>query len=120
MEGQVGADAEDPVVERCMVDLAHAQSIGHDRLTVGLAVLDDVGSIQELRVAEPAHRAPSVVREENLTAEHALVEPSLRDALHVAARVIVHDGTRSDEALSLVQRERESRFAGSSPTTQTG
>jgi hypothetical protein len=43
---QVGPDAEDVPVERCMVDLAERESVGDDRLTSGVAIRQDVGGIE--------------------------------------------------------------------------
>ena len=48
----VGADAQQPLVIRGVVDLAQAEAIRDDRVAAGLAVLDDVSGVQQLGMLE--------------------------------------------------------------------
>ncbi len=55
------------------MDLAHRQTVGHDRLPIGFAVFDDVCRIKQLRVSDLAYRATVSVGQEHLSAEDPLV-----------------------------------------------
>ena len=85
VQGQVGSDPQDQAVERGVVNFAQAEAVGHDWLTVGSTVADDVRRVEELRVGDPADAAATTVGKQHLTTEHALMEPCLGHAFYVAA-----------------------------------
>jgi len=90
-----------------MMDLAHGKSVGYDWLAVRLAVLDDVCSVEQLQVPNPANAAATVVREQYLAPEDTLVQTSFSCALHVAPRILVDNYPRRHEPLALIESEHE-------------
>ena len=80
----VGAHAEHERVERAVVDRAHGDPVGDDRLTA-LGILLDVRRVQGLAVAQAAEGALGPVGREHLTAEDRLVQPLADGALGVLA-----------------------------------
>ena len=76
-------DAQDPRVERCVMDLAHREAVGDDGLpTVGIG--NDVGRVQELPVSQSADAAADLVGLDDALPELALVEA----LSHQAGRVL--------------------------------
>lgn len=94
-------------VERGVVELAHRQAVGHDGLTVGPSVFDDVRGIQQLVVSDLANSAPPFVREQHLSAEHSLVQARLSQPLNVSPCIVVERFSWSHETLALVECQCE-------------
>ena len=66
---QVGSHAEDMAVEGGVVQLAHCQTIRDHRKTLGMAVGKDVGSVEQLAVAQPADGTLLAVGVDHVLAE---------------------------------------------------
>jgi len=67
-----------------MVDLAHCNPVGDDRLTP-IGVSQHMRRIQQPNVAESTNRTAILVREQNPLSEHPLVESLLHHSLGVAS-----------------------------------
>ncbi len=74
---------------------------------MGLAVFDDVGGVQQLGVFDLADCTPASVRQEDPLPEYGLMEPRFRESLDVATCILIQLLTGRDEALALVDRQRE-------------
>ena len=61
LDDSVGADAKDVRVERRVMDLAHRQAVGDDRLASLVAIGENVSCIEQRRVTQGAHGASSLV-----------------------------------------------------------
>ncbi len=74
-----------------------------------MAIGEDVGRIEQLRMAQPAHGADLGVRAEHAGSEHRLVQPQLGEALDVRAlrRRQRCEGGGVQQPLALVDGHRE-------------
>jgi hypothetical protein len=66
------------------MDLAHGNAVGHDRLA-SLGVGQNVGGVEESRMAETANGAPVLIGDKNSLPEERLVQASLHHSLGVGA-----------------------------------
>ena len=79
---QVGANAEDVPVKSGVVDLAECESVRHDRPAPGMAVRQNVGSVQKFGVPESTDGTRGAVGDQDPLAELGLMdsnEPFLGD-----------------------------------------
>ncbi|MGI8869592.1 MAG: hypothetical protein ACR2F6_12250 [Mycobacteriales bacterium] len=83
LDDEVGWDAADVAVVRRVVDLAEGQAVGDHRLTARMSVGQDAGGVEELAVADPAHRAA------RLEGHHDLAGEARPSGSGVAARTVV-------------------------------
>jgi hypothetical protein len=65
----VGVDPNEIVVERSVVDRAETDAIADDRIASFLEIADDVGSVEQWQLLEPANRTLVSVRGKNLSAK---------------------------------------------------
>lgn len=70
---RIGADPEEVPVVGTVMDGAQAEAVRDGRVTA-VRIAQDVAGFKQSRLVQPAHCAPSGVRDENLPAEHDLVE----------------------------------------------
>jgi hypothetical protein len=80
----VGRDPNQVLVERSVVDRAEAEAVA-DRRLAALDVAQDVRSVEEAELLQPADRALTAVRGDDSAAEARLVEPDSRLPHGVAA-----------------------------------
>ena len=59
LDNEIWADPEEIYVVRSMMDFAQRKPVWHDSLTHGLAVGNDVRSVEKFWVVEPTHRERS-------------------------------------------------------------
>jgi hypothetical protein len=74
LQHKVRTDSDDVGVKRSVVQLAERQAIGDQGFTEGMAVRENMCSIEKLLVAEPAHGAGTLVGGEHTFSECGLVD----------------------------------------------
>jgi hypothetical protein len=71
---EVGCDADDVGIEGRVMQLAQREAVGNHWLSQGMAVGQDMGSVQQLVMAEPADGTALTVGTEHTLAKAALVQ----------------------------------------------
>lgn len=118
-------NADEVAVEGTVMDLAQGKTIGDKRLTPFDAVRDDVRSVQQLAMAQPAERALLVVGMQDPLAKVTLVHPHLDGGGDVfAARLLGFRRPRGFKLSTMVSWASAITVkhspCGSSPTINTG
>jgi hypothetical protein len=84
LDRQVGTDAEEISVERRVMEAAQSKSVGEHRFAAGMTIGQYVSRVEQLPVAEPAHRASGLIRVQDPLAEPTLVESPQSHDRHVS------------------------------------
>ncbi len=74
LDYQIRPDAEEPLIESCVVDLAERQSVADGCDARALRVRDDVRGVQQFRVVESADSATLFVGADHVGAKDRLVK----------------------------------------------
>ena len=85
LDDEVGADAEDETVERCMVKLAQGEPVRNYRLAPRMAVGQNMCGFEQFAVAEPADRTGVAVRAQDPLAKRFLMQAPHSQSGDVAA-----------------------------------
>ena len=95
VDAEIRSDSDEILVERSVVDRAHAQPVAHERLARLLGVADDVRSVEQPNLAETADRATIVVCGKYGTAKLRLMDALLDLADDVAPLDLIGDVNRA-------------------------
>ena len=115
-----GRDPHEVLVERAVVDRAHAEAVRHERLPGQRPVRLDVRGVEEADLPEAADCALVAMCEEHRAAKASLVEPDLRLADDVPPLERVLDRNRRglvDRADELAGRDENASLDGRSCIT---